>query len=225
MKYGITTNITNGEIKVKIVDIETNNKLIFRFHYKEKPYSMIVDIISKTSMYIIIPAILQGKQIVDPGLITDTELAYTVKDGVFQFTSLKIEASVIMDMRVYLVSTEEDIARLNRREAYRVFIGEILKIMTVSKGGRKRTYEGILKDVSIRGMGVILKCDIELGSTIYIPYSYEGLNVPLTGEVIRKEKIGKYRAYSYGCKFQEPNHNINRIVMLKQIKGKNDKSE
>jgi c-di-GMP-binding flagellar brake protein YcgR len=210
---------------VKIIDIEANNKLIFRFKYKEKPYSMIVDIIAKTSKYIIIPAILQGNQVVDPGLIMDAELVYTVKDGVFQFTNLKIDVSMIMEMRAYLVSTEEDISRLNRREAYRVFIGEILKITTISKGGRKRTYEGILKDVSVLGMGVILKSDIEIGSMISILYTYEGLNVYLLGEIIRKEKIGRYRAFTYGCKFKDPNNTINRIVILKQIRSKNEKSE
>ncbi len=210
---------------MKITDIETDKKCIFRFMYKEKTYSMNVDIIAKSSKYIIIPAILNNNQVLDPSLVTEAVFIYTVKDGVFMYTNINVSTSVIMDMRVYLLSSEEDIARVNRREAYRVFIGEITKMITVSRGGRKRLQEGILKDVSVIGMGVVLKSDLEIGSGISILYNYEGLNVHLVGEIVRKNKLGRYRAFTYGCRFREPNNNINRIVVLKQIKNKNDTAE
>ena len=215
-------DIIEGKHNMRLTDIDTENKLIFRFKYKDKPYSMIVSIITKSIQCLIIPAILDRNQVLDPNIITDAEIIYTVKDGVFIFRDMKLEVSSIMDKSVYLVFSEEDIPRLNRREAYRIFIGEILKISVTSKSGRKRVYEGILKDVSILGMGVILKNDIEIGSVISIAFQFEGLSIPLRGEIIRKEKMNRYRAYTYGCKFEEPNNSIFRVMVLKQVKNKND---
>ncbi len=211
---------------MRLTDIDTDYKLIFRFKYKDKPYSMMVSIITKSIQCLIIPAILDRNQVLDPNLITDAEIIYTVKDGVFIFNDIKLEVSSIMEKRVYLVFSEADIPRLNRREAYRVFIGEIIKITVVTKNGRKRVYEGILKDLSILGMGVILKSDIDIGSSINIAFQYEGLYLPLAGEIIRKEKMNRYRAYTYGCRFKEPNNSIFRVIVLKQVKNKNEnKSE
>lgn len=207
---------------MRLTDIDTENKLIFRFKYKDKPYSMMVSIITKSIQCLIIPAILDRNQVLDPNLITDAEIIYTVKDGVFIFNDIKLEVSSIMEKRVYLVFSEADITRLNRREAYRVFIGEILKVTVVTRNGRKRVYEGILKDMSTLGMGVILKNDIEIGCSINIAYQYEGLYIPLSGEIIRKEKMNRYRAYTYGCQFKEPNNSIFRVIVLKQVKNKNE---
>ncbi len=210
---------------MRLTDIDSENKLIFRFKYKDKSYSMIVDIITKSIQCLIIPAILNRNQVLEPNMISEVEIIYTVKDGVFIYKDIKLEASSIMEKRVYLLFSEEDIPRLNRREAYRVFIGEILSMTVISKSGRKRVYEGILKDVSILGMGVILKNDIEIGSFISIAFQYEGLNIPLYGEIIRKDKMNGYKAFTYGCKFKEPNNSIFRVIVLKQVKNKNEKSE
>ena len=207
---------------MRLTDIDTEYKLILRFIYKDKPYSMMVSIITKSIQCLIIPAILDRNQVLDSNLITDAEIIYTVKDGVFIFKDIKLEVSTIMDKRVYLVFSEEDITRLNRREAYRVFIGEIVKITVITKNGRKRVYDGILKDLSILGMGIILKSDIEIGSSVNIAFQYEGLNLPLAGEVIRKEKMNRYRAYTYGCRFREPNSSIFRVIVLKQVKNKTE---
>lgn len=210
---------------MKIVDIEVSNKLIIKFIYKDKPYSMVVDLIAKSSQYIVIPAILQYNEVVDPSLLANVEIIYTVKDGIFRYEYPKIETSVLQGIRVYLVSAEDDVARLNRRNAYRVFIGEVVKLYVTSQNGSKKDYEGILKDVSISGMGVVLKNELEIGSTISIIYNYEGLNIHLSGQVIRKKKINRYRAFVHGCRFDTPNNGISRVLTLMQIRNKNDNTD
>lgn len=204
---------------MKITEIELPNKLIFKFKYREKPYRMIVQIISKSREHIVIPSLLENNQVVDPGNLADVELIYTVRDGIFQYKGIKMNASKYNSMRVYHVSSEEEVTRLNRRGAYRVFIGELLKILVIPANGQKKELDGILKDLSVTGMGIILKDEFEIGTNISMIYPYEGMNVPLSGVIVRKDKFERYRAYSYGCIFPEPNNGVNKIVTLKQIKN------
>ena len=205
---------------MKITDIETENKLIIKFKYKEKSYSMIVMLFAKTAQYIVIPSVLENDQLVNPEDLKDAEIIYTVKDGIFRFGLLKIESALYKGIRVYNVSSDEDITRSNRREAYRLFMGELVTVTVLMNNGKNRTVEGILKNISITGMSVVLKQEFEVGTVMRILYTFEGLNFLLQGKVIRKDKMRGFRAFSYGCIFKDPNHSINRIIIQKQIRNK-----
>ncbi len=205
---------------MKITEIEVENKLLLKFKYKEKHYRMIVILFSKTSLYITIPSILENGLVVNPEDLKEPEIIYTVKDGIFRYEALKIESSLFKGIRVYNVSSEEDVARANRRGAYRMFIGELTTVTVVTENGKKRNIQGILKNISITGMSIVLKQDFEIGTMMQILYEFEGLNFYLQGTVIRKDKMSGYRAFSYGCMFKDPNHSINRVIIQKQTRNK-----
>ena len=207
---------------MKITDIDADSKLILKFKYNEKPYSMNVSIVAKNSEYIIIPAVLQNDLVIDPSTFVDFEIIFSTKEGIFQYQAMKLDANIYMGMRVYYISSDEDIQRSNRREAFRVFFGEIVNITVISENGRKKNIEGILKDLSVTGMGVIAKQELEIGAMLKIVYNYDGLYFLLQGKIIRKEKVFRYRAFSYGCEFKEPNNSINRIIILKQLRSKKE---
>ncbi len=205
---------------MKIIDIETENKLLLKFKYKELEYSMIVALIAKGSNFIIIPSILDNNQLIDPEALEEAEIIYTVKEGVFRFEKLTMEKASVLGMRVYHVHSEEDVTRVNRREAYRVFIGEVVIVTVRSTDGKERNVEGVLKNLSVTGMGILLKQDLELGTTMKILYDCDDIRFFLQGTVIRKDKVRGYRAFSYGCIFKEPDNRLNRIIIQKQIKNK-----
>jgi c-di-GMP-binding flagellar brake protein YcgR len=205
---------------MKITDIDTDNKLLLKFKYKEKSYSMVVVLFAKNAQHIIIPSILENNLVVNPEQLKEVEIIYTVMDGIFRFGELKMESAFFKGIRVYNVSSDEDITRSNRREAYRMFIGELMTVTVVMENGNKRNIEGILKNISVTGMSVVLKQEFEIGTTMRILYNFEGLNFYLQGTVIRKDKMKGYRAFSYGCIFKDPNHSINRVIIQKQIRNK-----
>ncbi|MDF2906793.1 MAG: hypothetical protein K0R34_2114 [Herbinix sp.] len=205
---------------MKITDIETDNKLLLKFKYKEKSYSMVVVLFAKNALNIIIPSILENGQVVNPQELKEAEIIYTVKDGIYRFGSLKLESAYFRGIRVYHVSSDEDITRSNRREAYRLFVGELVKITVETENGKKRSVEGILKNISVTGMSIVLKQDFDINTSMRILYDFEGLSFYLQGKVIRKEKMNGYRAFSYGCIFKDPNHSINRIIIQMQTRNK-----
>jgi c-di-GMP-binding flagellar brake protein YcgR len=205
---------------MKIFEIDTENKLIIKFNHSDKDYSLFVSLLARSSQYIVIPSILKNNQVVDPAQLKNAEIIYTVKEGVFRFPISKLQPEVFKGMRVYHTYSENDVVVENRRDAYRVFIGEIVTAAITYQNGKKKNVEGILKDLSVTGMGVISKVEFELGTMMQIIFNFEGVNFLLVGEIIRKEKIQRFRAFSYGVKFTNPNYGINRILMIKQIRSK-----
>jgi c-di-GMP-binding flagellar brake protein YcgR len=203
---------------VKISDIEIGKKLILKFVYKELEFSMAVDIIQKEKDCIIITAILENGITLEPSLLTNISLMYIVKDGIFTFQSCNFQVMEYNKMRSYAVSCDEDVVKENRRDAYRVFIGEIVKIRITPTSGAKFGTEGILKNISANGMGIILKREIKVGSKMSILYNFEGLNIHLLGEVIRAQKVPGRNYFDYGCKFYNANSMVNRVIMVKQMR-------
>ena len=209
---------------MKLTDIETENKLLLKFKYKEKKYSMVVMLFAKKVGYIIIPSILENDQVVPPEELKEAEIIYTVKDGIFRFGQLKIESTYYKGVRVYNVSSDEEVSRANRRQAYRMFIGELTTVTVIMENGKSRSIEGILKNVSITGMSIVLKQEFDVGTTMRILYEFEGIPFLLQGTVIRKDKMNGYRAFSYGCIFKDPIHSINQVIIQKQIRNKRSNS-
>lgn len=205
---------------MKIFEIDTENKLIIKFNHFDRDYSLFVSLLAKSSHYIVIPSILKNNEVVDPALLKNAEIIYTVKDGVFRFPISKLEPEVFKGMRVYYTYSEGETEIENRREAYRVFIGEIVSVLVTNPNGKKRNVEGILKDLSVTGMCVISKMEFEEGAEMQIIFNFEGVNFLLLGQVVRKEKVNRFRAFSYGVKFNTPNYSLNRILMVKQIRSK-----
>ncbi|HHV10896.1 MAG TPA: PilZ domain-containing protein [Clostridiales bacterium] len=210
---------------MKIFEIDTENKLIIKFNHNDRIYSFFVSLLARSSGYIVIPSILKNNEVVDPGLLKDAEIIYTVKDGVFRFPISKLQPETFKGLRVYYTYSEGDVALENRREAYRVFIGEIVTVLITNEDGRRKNVEGILKDLSVTGMGVISKMEFEEGTLMQIVFNFEGVNFFLSGRIVRKEKIRRFRAFSYGVKFDSPNYNIQRIIMVKQIRSKKIEDE
>ena len=208
---------------MKIIDIETEIKLLIKFKYKEKEHSLVVTLIAKRDHNIIIPAILEHDQAISPDALNEVEMIYTVKDGFYRFANLKMEGITYRGIRAYSIHSDEDVERSNRREAYRVFIGELVTVMVIKEDGNIRNIQGILKNISNTGMGVILKQDFEMGTTMRIIYNFEGLDFFMQGKVVRKDKMRGFRAFHYGCAFKEPNNSLNRVMIQKQIRSKNEK--
>ncbi|MBH1939966.1 PilZ domain-containing protein [Mobilitalea sibirica] len=208
---------------MRLVEIDMNHKIILKFIYKEKLFRINLDVINKNMTHIIIPSLLEDNQVLDPSKMQDVEIIYTLQEGIFTFTSLTFEVAEYQGMRVYYVSSQENIERLNRREAYRLFIGEILKVTIVNKQGKRKIVEGVLKNVSVTGMCIVLKNELETGDTLKCLYNFEGLNIYLSGKIIRKEKMQRYHAFSYGCVFKDHNSGVSRMIALKHLRRKNSK--
>ncbi len=103
----------------------------------------------------------------------------------------------------------------NRRDAYRMYIGEDMPIYVNTVSG-PTAISVLVKDISETGVGFITKEDIDLERTIRLRIKDNATLISISGIVVRKEFQKNLSAYLYGCKFNEKNEKLARFIAKKQ---------
>ena len=102
---------------------------------------------------------------------------------------------------------------LNRRGAYRVYVGEQMILTAFSANGPK-TYHVHLKDISETGMAFFSKEEFDVGRTVRLNFSIKkGQELPLSSQIIRIQEFDNRQDKLYGCKFVEKNNRLVSILM------------
>ena len=140
-------------------------------------------------------------------------LLYVGENQVFCWKNITIKA-VRYEKNVYH-STEliGDAEILNRRGAYRVYIGEQMLLTAFSASGPK-TYHVNLKDLSETGMAFFSKEEFDVGRTVRLHLSIKkGQELLLSSQIIRIQEFDNRQDKLYGCKFIEKNNRLIGILM------------
>lgn len=103
----------------------------------------------------------------------------------------------------------------NRRNAFRLYIGEEMPIyINTSSGLTALTV--IIKDISETGLGFISKEELNPDRTFRLKFKDDKKAIDLSGKIIRKESLEHLGSYLYGCKFNEKNNLLANYIMNKQ---------
>lgn len=103
----------------------------------------------------------------------------------------------------------------NRRDAYRLYIGEDMPLYVNTASG-PTALSVLVKDISETGVGFISKEDIDIDRTIRLKLKDNSSMISLSGVVVRKEFLSNLGAFLYGCKFNEKNSKLGKFIALKQ---------
>lgn len=143
-------------------------------------------------------------------------LLYVGEKQVFCWKNVKIKA-VRYEKKVYhSAELIGDAEILNRRGAYRVYIGEQMLLTAFSANGPKN-YRVLLKDLSETGMAFFSKEEFDVGRTVRLTLSIKkGHELPLSAQIIRTQDFENRQDKLYGCKFVEKNNRLVGILMALQ---------
>jgi c-di-GMP-binding flagellar brake protein YcgR len=201
--------------------IPEGTEVELNFIYKEEARSMIVEKRDASPRVIYIPAILDKYVPIPESEMEDVEIVYKANDGITVFKPVKLELRKYNENYIYIVTCDSNVERQNRREAFRVFIGESITLNVSTKDGKEQKCPGVLKDISVGGMGIISGNNLEDADTISIVYEvWEGYQVLLTGQVVSSVELDGRRGYLYGCKFNERSEVISKFTVKRQIKNR-----
>ena len=131
----------------------------------------------------------------------------------FCWKNIKIKA-VRYEKKIYhSAELVADAEILNRRGAYRVYVGEQMLLTAFSANGPK-TYHVNLKDISETGMAFFSKEEFDVGRTVRLNFSIKkGQELPLSSQIIRIQEFDNRQDKLYGCKFVEKNNRLVSILM------------
>lgn len=103
----------------------------------------------------------------------------------------------------------------NRREAYRMYIGEDMPIYINTATG-PLAINVLVKDLSETGVGFITNEDLDIDRTIRLRIKDNNYIISLSGIIIRKEYLTHLDSFLYGCKFNEKNNKLGNYIARKQ---------
>lgn len=103
----------------------------------------------------------------------------------------------------------------NRREAYRMYIGEDMTIYINTASGPS-AISVLIKDISETGVGFISKEDFDVERTIRLKLRDNNYLISLSGIIVRKEFLSHLDSFLYGCKFNEKNNRLGHFIARKQ---------
>lgn len=148
-------------------------------------------------------------------------LLYVGENQVFCWKNIKLKA-VRYEKKVYhSAELIADAEILNRRGAYRVYIGEQMTLTAFSAQGPKN-YQVQLKDLSETGMAYFSKEEFDVGRTVRLHLTIrKGQELQLSAQIIRIQEFENRQDKLYGCKFVERNNRlIGYLMHLQQERQK-----
>lgn len=135
-----------------------------------------------------------------------------------------VAKTYVDDTLYHVVISDLAGARLNRRNSFRVFVGEEGSAMQVPGAERIPI---LIKDISATGIGFIIKGEdvpsYKLGDKVHITYTdnEERFKIDVIAKVVR---TGRNEAgYLYGCSFAKVYPQLNKYVAHKQVKNRKKK--
>lgn len=141
------------------------------------------------------------------------------------FKNVKITREMYEDKYYHCIRTGTIGVRLNRRNAFRAFIGEEGAALEVP--GNRRV-DALVKDLSSTGIGILInkneKFHFDIGQHLEVIFkdSLISTTIDVVARVVRIEE--KETDFLYGCVFSKPYPQVNRYVAAKQTrKGINQK--
>lgn len=127
---------------------------------------------------------------------------------------------------VHCIRSNIDGVRLNRRNSFRVFVGNEGSVMEATGGGE---YDVTIKDISANGISFVTR---SLGAPTYKPGSLVHIKfedrearfvIDVQSRVVRRTQ--RDNSYVYGCRFVRVYPQISKYVAQKQIRNRNKRYE
>jgi len=142
-------------------------------------------------------------------------LIVKIEGKVFLWENVEIKL-VRYDGNIYhRISIQGEGKPYNRREAYRMYIGEDMPVYINTATG-PYLINVLVKDISETGVGFITKEDLDIDRMIRLKIKDFNNIIALTGVIVRKEYLPHLDSYLYGCKFNEKNDKLGKFIARKQ---------
>lgn len=204
---------------MRLNEIPEKEMLEFRFKYQNSNYCMNVSVQVKLDNMIFIQAICCNNKPIEVTKIKDALLSYTSEGGIYNFNSLELKLVTYQGVYLYGISSEVEQIMMNRREAYRAFVGEAHSLKLIKNDGNVIEFSGLLKDISLTGIGFIMSRKVEDIAYIKVVLDIsKNCRLPLLGEIVKVTELPKHKGYLYGCKLNLQSDILRRYVLKCQLK-------
>ena len=207
-----------------ILDLEEKRELTLVVTVGIKSKDLNTTIAEVHSNYVLLYPILIDGRTVGFGNTCTIDFLYVQDQTVYAWHGIELPLVKTKTGTYYKVVLEGEAKPYNRRNSFRVYIGETMDI-TVFQSSGPQAYSVLVRDISETGFGFVSKEEYEVARTIRlsIPLT-DRKTLVLSATIVRREYNEEKNNYSYGCKFIEPNAYLSNYLMVKQRERQQEKT-
>lgn len=199
---------------MKYTDLELTHSVELEILYDGKKSTLLTsieDIVDKGIL--LTPIHLDGKIVGFPPTFT-VNFLYPENGQVFCWNNVTIKAVRYRGHVYHYVTLSGSAIVLNRRGAYRVYIGEKMNVLKITHAG-SQLHEVLVRDISETGTCFMTKTEFNVGRTVRLQLRFRsGIELSLRSEILwKRENPNRKTTYLYGCRFTEKNKQLNTYLM------------
>lgn len=160
------------------------------------------------------------------GFSNQCHINFLIKDkgNLFIWENVKVSLVKARDVIYHKIDLSGDGKQINRRDAFRMYIGEDMPIYINSASG-PTAINVLVKDISETGVGFITKEELDVTRTFRLKLKENGRIYILSGVIVRKEFLDNINSTLYGCKFTEKNNILGKYIAKRQSEQLRNKTK
>jgi c-di-GMP-binding flagellar brake protein YcgR len=215
VKCNILSHILLGGTGVLIDEIPNGSGIELDVRYSGRTMSFNSDVVLIINNSILVSPIIVNERTIGFNDNCRVNLIVKIEGKVYLWDSVTVKL-VKYDGTIYhKIDLQGEGKPYNRREAYRMYIGEDMPIYINTTSG-PLAISVLVKDLSETGVGFITREDIETERTIRLKLKDNNSIISLSGIIVRKEFLSHLDSFLYGCRFNEKNNRLGNYIARKQ---------
>lgn len=199
---------------MKFKDLELTHSVELEILYEGKKSTLLTSVEEVIEKGVLLtPIHISGKIVGFPPNFT-VNFLYPEDGQVYCWNNVTVKAVRYHGHVYHYVTLSGPATILNRRGAYRVYIGEKMNVLKLTHAG-SQLYEVLVRDVSETGTCFMTKTEFEVGRTVRLQLRFRsGHELSLRSEILwKRENPNRKTTYLYGCRFTEKNKLLNTYLM------------
>lgn len=196
-----------------INDIKTDDVVEIEILYKGKRKvfpSVVKEFVDDA---VLIAPIMSGTKAVGFPEEIKMRFSVVVKGTPFVWNDPKIRLVKYAGNMYHMVSLSGEGNYVNRRQAYRQYVGEEMPITLTRQDGARDVMTVLVKDLSETGVGIVSDVMMNLDDSIRLRISDEGFLMSINAVIVRIQEDKDKRDRVYGCQFTDKVPKLAQYIM------------
>ena len=202
-------------------DLQLNHSVELEININGKITTLLSSIEKISNTNVLLSPIFIGGKLVGFPPEYSVSFIYMEEAVVYCWKNISVKAIQYQGNVYHCVTLLTEAEVWNRRNAFRINVGETMELISFGEGGPK-THKVFIKDISETGMAFISNETFFVKHTIRLKLRiFSGQIVQLSAQIVRTQPTKNENETLYGCRFLEKSHFLSKhLVKLQQAQQK-----
>lgn len=200
---------------MQLQDLEQNHSVELQVTFNGKTATFLTVLEQSIAPSVLLsPVLLNGKVVGFPPACNISFL-YPTKEKVYVWHGVTVKAVRYKNKVYHSADLIGDAETMNRRGAYRIYLGSDMDITIFTSEGPK-AQRALIKDISETGFSFLSQDAFDTGRTLRLNLDVAKGTLKLAAQIVRKQPLEDRQEFLYGCQFSGRNTMLASYLMKLQ---------